>query len=177
MKNLFLFAFFTVLSTKCTTAQVSKVMPEDADHFYNTSMPLLRPVIKTVVTQSAKAIENRKINTDSLSVALRRNYSLKGMGNNEIEGIIILIMVQVSRDADADLKRMVLEISRNNNQKNAATALARSSAQKDSLAETSCIQHLKLKMIIERKSDIAEEIGDAMKKIAAPHQDIINNLR
>src|ERR1035438_1427646 len=177
MKNLLLFVYCTVLVTKCTTAQVSKVMPEDADHFYNTSMLLLRPAVKTVVLQAAKAIEHRKINTDSLSVALHRNSALKGMGNTEIEGILILIMVQVSRDADADLKRMVLEISRNNNQKKAASTLSRSAAQRDSLAEAFCVQNLKLKMIIERKSDIAEEIGDAMKKISAPHQNIINNLR
>src|ERR1700693_600335 len=118
MKNLLFFAFFTLLLfSKNLIAQVSKVIPPEADDFYNKSMPLLRPQVKNIVLNTAKAIENCKINADSLSRALRGKVTLKGMSNNDIEGVIVLIMVQASKDADTDLKRMVLEISHKNDQK------------------------------------------------------------
>jgi hypothetical protein len=166
MKNLLFFAFFTLLLfSKNLIAQVSKVMPPEADDFYNKSMPLLRPQVKNIILQTAKAIENRKINADSLSQALHRNMTLKGMSNNDIEGVIVLILVQASKDADADLKHMVLEISHKNDQK------------KESQEEISEIQNLKLQMIIDRKSHMAEEVGYAMKKISGAQQNIINNLK
>ena|SRR5450631_2082223 len=165
MKNLLFFAFCTLLFSKGAIAQVSKVIPPEAEDFYNKSMPLLRPQVKNIVLHNAKTIENRKINTDSLSHSLKANTVLKGMGNNDIEGIIVLIMVQASKDADADLKSMVLEISHKNDQK------------KDSQEEINKIQNLKLQMIIDRKSDMAEEVSYAMKKISGTQQNIINNLK
>src|SRR6266700_1649993 len=118
MKNLLFFGFFMLLlSSKNLIAQVSKVIPPDADDFYNKSMPLLRSQVKDIILKTAKGIENRKIDADSLCRALHRNITLKSMSNNDIEGVIVLIMVQASKDADADLKRMVLEISRKNDQK------------------------------------------------------------
>ena len=136
MKNLLFFAFFTLLLfSKNLIAQVSKVIPPDADDFYNQSMPLLRDI------------------------------TLKGISNNDIEGVIVLIMVQASKGADADLKRMVFEISRKNDQK------------KESQEEINKIQNLKLQLIIDRKSDMAEEVSYAMKKISGTQQNIINNLK
>jgi hypothetical protein len=165
MKNLLFFVFCTLLFSKGVIAQVSKVIPPEAEDFYNKSMPLLRPQVKNIVLHTAKTIENRKINTDNLSHSLKANTVLKGMGNNDIEGIIVLIMVQASKDADADLKSMVLEISHKNDQK------------KDSQEEINEIQNLKLQMIIDRKSDMAEEVSYAMKKISGTQQNIINNLK
>lgn len=177
MKNLLLFAFALVFCTKGTTGQVSKVMPIDADHFYANSMPLLRPTLKKIILQSAKAIENRKINTDSLSAALHRNAALKDMGNNEMDGIIVLIMVQASKDADADLKQMVLQISHSEGQKKAANNSPGHASPKDAEDDLTSRQNLQLQMIIDRKSDMAEEVSGVMKKISGTQQNIINNLK
>jgi hypothetical protein len=166
MKNLLFFAFFTLLFfSKNLIAQVSKVIPPDADDFYNKSMPLLRPQVKDIILKTAKAIENRKVDADSLSLTLHRNMTLKGMSNNDIEGVIVLIMVQASKDADADLKHLVLDISHKNDQK------------KEGQEEINQVQNLKLQMIRDRKSDMAEEVSYAMKKISGTQQNIINNLK
>ncbi|MGZ4049394.1 MAG: hypothetical protein ACXVNN_08520, partial [Bacteroidia bacterium] len=140
-------------------------IPTEADDFYKKSMPLLRPQVKNIVLKTAKAIKNREINADSLVHALKTNKSLKGMSNNNIEGIIVLIIVQASKDADADLKSMVLEISRKNEQKE---------NDQDEVNET---QNLRLQMIMNRKSDMAEEVSSVMKKISGTQQNIINNLK
>ena len=70
MKNLLFFAICLLFFSKSLFAQVSKVIPPDADDFYNKSMPLLRPQVKDIVLTTAKAIENRKTNADSLSKVL-----------------------------------------------------------------------------------------------------------
>ena len=176
MKNLLFFAFCSLLFSKSLNAQVSKVIPTDANDFYNKSMPLLRPQVKDIVLHAAKSIENRKINTDSLSKALHRNAALKGMSNNDIEGVIVLIMIQASKDADADLKKMVLEISRHNGQKKETVSNSVSANKKDTQDDTE-MQNLKLQMIMDRKSDMAEEVSYVMKKISGTQQNIINNLK
>ena len=142
--------------SKSILAQVSKVIPPEADDFYNKSMPLLRPQVKNIVLHTAKAIENRKINADSLSQELNANKALKGMSNNDIEGIIVLIMVQASKDADANLKKMVLEISHRE--------MTKKKKVQEEINEDD--QNLKLQMIMDRKSDMAEEVSYVMKKIS-----------
>lgn len=181
MKTLLFFASLTLLFSNGLIGQVSKRMPPDADEFYDKSMPFLRPQLKSIVLQNAKTIENRKINADSLSQALRRNNALKGMSNNDIEGIIVLIMIQATKDADADLKKMVIEISRRNNQKkesvsNSGTA-NKNGLKKESQDDITEVQNLKLQMIMDRKSDMAEEVSNVMKKISGAQQNIINSLK
>jgi len=179
MKNLLFFALCIVFCSKSILAQVSKVIPPEANDFYNKSMPLLRTPVKNIVLPTAKAIENRKINADSLCGELKANATLKGMTNNDIEGIIVLIMIRASTDADANLKKMVLEISKSNEQKKQASSNSEGSDMnknetKDDIDE---IQNLKLQMIMDRKSDMAREVNYAMKKISSTQQTIINNLK
>jgi len=177
MKNLLFFAFCIMFYSTSIIGQVSKVMPPEADDFYNKSMPLLRPQVKNLVQQTAQAIENRKINSDSLFRELKANATLKGMSNNDIEGIIVLIMVQASKDADANLKKMVLEISRSNGPKKRLNSETTNKDKKESQQDSVEIQNLKLQMIIDCKSDMAQEVNYAMKKISTTQQTIINNLK
>lgn len=164
MKNLLLIALTLLTICKGINAQVPKAMPPDADEFYNKSMPLLRSQLKKIVLQTAETIKHTRIDADSLSNALHKNASLKGMSNNDIEGMTVLIMVQASKDADADLKKMVMAISRRSDENNTVA--------KDNDAESS-----KLQMIMDRKSGMAEEISYVMKKISGTQQNIINNLK
>jgi hypothetical protein len=100
-----------------------------------------------------------------------------GMTHNDIEGIIVLIMVLASKDADANLKKMVLEISRNNGQKKQTTAKSQIPNKNETQDDIDEIQNLKLQMIIDRKSDMAREVNYAMKKISSTQQTIINDLK
>lgn len=177
MKNLLTFAFCIVFYSTRIIGQVSKVIPPEADDFYNKSMPLLRPEVKEIVLHTTKIIENRKINSDSLSRELKANAALKVMSNNDIEGIIVLIMVQASKDADANLKKMVLEISRSKGQKKQTYATSERTNMNKTQDDTDENQNLKLQMIMDRKSDMAQEVNYAMKKISSTQQTIINNLK
>ncbi len=164
MKNLFLFAIIAFNTSQNSYAQVAKAMPPDADEFYNKTILLLKPQVKKIILQTAEAIKHQKINSDSLFNSLHKNPQLKGMGNNDIEGITVLVMVQASKDADEDLKKMVMEISR-------------SSSQNNNVAKENDLQNSKLQKIMDRKSGMAEEIGNVMKKISGAQQNIIDNLK
>ena len=122
MKNLLLFAFCT-LFFKNINAQVPTAMPPEATAFYNKAMPVIRQHIKDMVLQTAHAIKRYNASADSLSRRLRANHVTKGMSNHDIDGITVLILVQASRDADADLKLMVLGMSRRNEQKQQLTTI------------------------------------------------------
>ncbi len=165
MKNLALLAFLTFNCNLFAAAQVPKAMPPDADEFYNQSMPQLRPKVKGFVLKTARAIEHRKINTDSLAAAFHKTPLLKGMSNTDIQGLMVLVMVQASKDADADLKKMVLEIGR------------KSDEAKEKNIAVSDEQNAQLQNIMDRKSDMAEQVSYTMKKISGSQQSIINNLR
>jgi hypothetical protein len=173
MKNLLFFAYCIIFLFGNLNAQVPTTMPADANTFYDNSMPLLRPAVKNIVLQTAKAMKNHKANSDSLLKTLRNKPALKGMSNNDMEGVVVLIMVQTSKDADADLKNMVMNISHQNEQKESART-ARQPKPEDDVKD---MQNLKLQMIIDRKSNMAEEVGYVMKKISGTQQNIINNLK
>ena len=182
MKNLLLFAF-CIFILKNLNAQVPTAMPPDANTFYNNAMPVIRQQVKNMVLKTAVAIKYRKANADSLSQRLRTINSLKGMSNNDIEGITVLIMVQASEDADTDLKRLVLGMSRGNEQKQEQQTTMQTVSVNNvknktrSIEEINSMQNLKLQMIMERKSRMAEEISNVMKKISGIQQNIINNLK
>ena len=181
MKTLLLFAF-CILLFKNIDAQVPTAMPPEATAFYNKAMPLIRQHIKDIVVQTAHAIKRYNANADSLSRRLRANHVMKGMSNHDIDGITVLILVQASRDADADLKVMVLGMSRRNEQKQQQTTIQSTSVknaknENRSTDEINDIQNLRLQVIIERKRRMAEEISNVMQKIQNTQQSIINNLK
>jgi hypothetical protein len=156
MKNLLILAFiaFSINSS----AQTPVAMPADAYTFYNNAMPVLRQQIKTIVIQTANALKNRRPNSDSLKKRLNENPALNKMSNNEIDGITLLIMVQVSKNVDSDLKQMVLSMNKSNE-------------------STEEIKQIKLQLIMDRKSDISQETNNVMKKFSASEESIINSLK
>jgi hypothetical protein len=156
MKNLLILAFiaFSINSS----AQTPVAMPADAYTFYNNAMPVLRQQIKTIVIHTANALKNRRPNSDSLKKRLNENPALNKMSNNEIDGITLLIMVQVSKNVDSDLKQMVLSMNKSNE-------------------STEEIKQIKLQLIMDRKSDISQETNNVMKKFSASEESIINSLK
>ena len=173
MKNLLL--FFCMVFIHQSIAQVPMAMPPDADAFYKNAMPIIKPQLKNVILKAASLLKNRQMNADSLIKALHSNPALKGMGNENIEAISTLIMVQASKDADEDLKKMVLSM-RNNNE---AEPVSNTNCgdKNESLQEINDKKQLMLQRIMNRKSKMAEEISLVIKKIYDNKENIINNLK
>ncbi len=175
MKNL-LFLLF-IVSTNHSMSQVPMAMPPDANAFYNKAITVINPRIKNIVIQAAFILKNRQANGDSLSKALQNNPALKGMSNEDIEGITTLIMVQASKDADEDLKKMVLSMKSNNEVQPVANNNQSTNKTNESIEEINDRKQLMLQVIMHRKSKIAEEISLVLKKIPENKETIINNLK
>ena len=182
MKNFLFFTSCLLIFTN-GNAQVPTAMPPDANTFFNKAMPVMRPQLKEIVLQTANAIKHYNANADSLSQRLHKNYALKNMSNSDIDGITLLVMVQASRNADADLKDMVIGMSRNNEQKKEQrtamqqVSVANSDTKAKSPEEIRELENIKLLVIMERKRRMAEEISNIMKKIADTQQNILNDLK
>ncbi len=170
MKNLLLLTICFLLTITKISAQIPAVMPVNANEFYDNSMPLLRPEVRSVILKEASGMKHRKANVDSLSRALKSMAVMHGLSSTDIDGIIVLIMVQASKNADTDLKDMVMGISHEKEEKKRDNK----KASEDSAVES---KNTKLQMIMNHKSDIAEEVSYVMRKISADEQSIINNLK
>lgn len=173
MKNFLL--FLCIVFTHQSIAQVPMAMPPDADAFYIHAMPIIKPQLKNVIVKSAYLLKNQQVNSDSLIKALHSNPVLKGMSDENIEAISTLIMVQASKDADEDLKKMVLSMRNKNDAEEVSNPNI--GDKNKSLQEINDKKQLMLQMIMHRKSKIAEEISLVIKKIYDNRENIINNLK
>ncbi|MEO6288604.1 MAG: hypothetical protein ABIO76_01715 [Ginsengibacter sp.] len=163
MRNFLLFLCI-VISNKII-AQVPMVMPPEADAFYEKAMPIIKPQLKKVIAKAANSLKNRHANADSLFIALHSNSVLKGMSDKDMQGLTTLIMVQASKNADEDIKKMVLGMRNKDDAEFASNENSNNSKQ------------LILQMIVQRKSQMAEEISFVMKKIYNEEDTIINSLK
>ena len=162
-----LFSLCIVLSLQ-TKSQVHSAMPPEANEFFDKAMPLINPSVKNLITQSAMALKNRRANADSLFNAIRNNRLLKNMNDENIAGITTLIIVQASKDADEDLKKMVLGMKN----ENSAGQVSNNNQQ-----QTNDKKQLTLQLILNRKSNMAEEISLVLKRIPQDKENIINSLK
>ncbi len=160
MKNFLL--FISIIFLQESHAQVNTVMPAAANAFYDKAMPQIKPQIKSIIVQNAAAMKNRRANVDSLAKVLRTNAALKGMSDENITGITTLVMVQASKDADEDLKKMVLSTKNNGN---------------ETQEEINDRKQLAVQFLMNRKSKIAEEISLVIKTVSDNKENIINNLK
>lgn len=158
MKNLLLFLFCGFSSG--SFGQVNSVMPPEAEVFYNNAMHSIKPQIVTTIEKNANNLKGKKINADSLSKSLRKTQALKNAAQPEIEAITILIMVRTSKNADADLKDIVVNLHKNNDENTSTNGVPN-----------------KVQTILSNKSDIAESISLLMKKISGSQGTVIDNLR
>ena len=101
------------------------------------------------------------MNPDSLSSVLRADRALKGRTQQDIEAITILIMIQVSKNADADLKELVMNIQKNNS--------------KDSSANNG--DSINVENILNNKSEIAAKVSLLMKKLSISQNIVLDHLR
>jgi hypothetical protein len=115
------------------------------------------------------------VNSERLIKTLHSNPALKGMSEENIAAISTLVMVQASKDADEDLKKMVL--SMRNNSEAEPVSNTNGVNKHESLQEINDKKQLMLQMIMQRKSKMAEEIDLIIKKIYSNRENIINNLK
>ena len=156
MKKLLHFVFFAVSFRGF--AQVHPSMPPEANDFYNKAMVTIKPALKNLVEINSNKFKNRTVNADSLINELKKNELLKDLNENDIEAITVLIMVQASKNADADLKNLVIKT-------------------RSATDQNPGIKYESAQQILEQKSRITATIPVVMKRISASGESTINNLK
>jgi len=152
LMKIFLLAIFCQLSF-ISPAQVRSAMPPEAATFYTNAMCCIKPEIRNQIEKNASDLKSN--NADSLKKALKQNDAFIGLNSPEINGIAVLIMVQASKNADANLKEFVL--NKGKNQVESATD--------------------QTKLLLDYKSDMAKSISFLMKNLLPSSQSVINNLK
>lgn len=156
MKFFLLFLFLGI--SFINYGQVHSVMPPEANTFYDNAMSLIKPAIRNLVEKNAGRLKGRNVNADSLFRILQKDPQLKNIRQAEIEAITVLIMVQASRNADADLKNLVINMPKSRDE------------------NVSNFSQEKVQSIVANKSQIAKNISIVMKKIS-PSETLIENLK
>jgi hypothetical protein len=152
MKSFLLYLFTSI--SFYSFAQVPTAMPPEANAFYSNAINNIKPEIRDLVRKNAGNLKSN--NADSLVKALKKNSQLANYKSAELEAVAVLIMIQASKNADADLKQLVLARAKNNS----VTATEERS-----------------KNILNYKSNMAESISVLMQKLGPHTETLINNLR
>ena len=163
MKNLlsFLFCCFSI----CCFAQVNTPMPQEAYTFYRKAMPNIKSGIKNIIEKNAVSLNERTVNTDSLAKSLAKDPLLKHATHEDITAIAVLIMVQISINADADLKYLVIHMPKSEQERNQGNKKGENADEK------------KAERILRNKSMIAENVSVVMKRISGSQDVVIDNLK
>jgi len=143
-----------------TSAQVNFSMPPEANSFYNNAMQKIKPAIKNIILRNAYNLKGRRVNTDSLFTQLQKETVLKNSSKENLQAVTVLIMIQVSKNADADLKNLVINMPKNK-----------------VANETGENTQSKVASILANKSEIAESVSIAMKRISPTQEAFLDNLK
>lgn len=126
-------------------SQVHTSMPPEAKSFYQKAMQSLKPEIKYEVEKMASKLKGRNVNADSLSGEIKKDPVLKKYDQAKIDALTILVLVQASKNADEDLKKIVMTMQDDKNHPNTSFD--------------------KTKPLIEHKSQLAKNLNEAMAKM------------
>jgi hypothetical protein len=141
MKNML--PLFFLLFACDAVCQVNTILPSEATAFYQNSMQRLKPAIRNLIEKNASKLTGKRVNTDSLMGELQKDPLLRTASAGDLKAITVLILVQASKNADNNLKELVLQ-KRNDGNKNDAEK------EKDK-------QYASL--LLENKSEIAQKVA------------------
>lgn len=144
-------------------AQVNSVMPIQANTFYENAMLTVKPDIKNLIEKNANKLRGRKIDVDSMVIELHKNVLLRRGTENDLAAITVLILVQASKYADADLKNLVINLNHSSSKQQAET-------EKE-------ISKNRTELILSNKSDIAQSVSFIMKKISGSPEMVMDKFR
>ncbi len=156
MKNLLLLIFCCFHF--CSFGQVNFAMPAEAYDFYNKAMPAIKPAIRNYIKTNASRLSATNMSEDSLNEVLKKEPLLTDIHEKGLDALVLLMMVQASKDADNDLKKIVIEAHKTDDKPSSENSK-------------------KTELLIERKSKVAEMALIVLKRIAPSGESAINKLK
>lgn len=166
-------------------AMTLRPLPPDAVALNSRLSAVLNPAVRGWVQSEARSIAARNLAPDAMLAAARSDiagrFAGQTLGVTDVDALVMLVMMQTSMDAQADLKALVAEVQASAARKRQArAAIAAQKTQKpkaDSLGDLTDEQQLRLQMAMERRSKTEQTLSHIMKKVSATSSSIIQNLK
>ena len=121
----------------------------------------IKPVYKNYITQTSKALSNRRLNADSLKSTMKvpNNTMFSNLSNMDVETLTLLVMQATATDNEADIRNIMADMEKNRQQKDALrkeedNMKAAQSKLKDSLKNKMAKENARL---VSRSSAIKKE--------------------
>ena len=142
----------------------------------------MRPQIRAFIYKKSSALDNHKINADSLRQIFKKELLREKISGTDLEGILVLVMVKTSLNTDEELKEIVMAISRGELKITKRPASSRSIAvnnQSNGLSgdEMEDIAKAKLQGLMNQKSQIALQTNPLIGGISGVEDTIIHHLK
>lgn len=110
MKKFLLLNFVIVSLT--ASAQMHHTLPPEASVLYNEAKQSIKPEILNFVVNKSAQLAAVDVEADSLLNALRKEQVLKGLDEEGLRTVALLILVKCSYNVDQELKNKVLQIQK-----------------------------------------------------------------
>ncbi len=162
MKNILPLLFF-LLTAHYAFAQVNSVLPPEAKTFYENAMLSIKPQVKSLIEKNANKLTGRKVDVDSLIRELHKNPLLKDGNEKDLEAITVLIMVQSSKNADNELKDIVIHMTHSKSED-------AGDEENEKLKNTTAL-------LLQNKSDIAYSVSVIMKNISGSPEMVMDKFK
>lgn len=117
--------------------------------------------------------------TPPAQVRPRLGAALPALGESDIDALVLLVMMRLASDADADLRATLADIQAVNAHKQALRHAGggRVAGNDDSLGEMSEMESLRLQMAMERRSKFVEALSNTLEKIDQTQEQVVHNLK
>lgn len=95
-----------------SNAQIHHTLPPEASVFYNEAMQSAKPEIISFIQKKSMQLAGKKVNADSLYLALKNEHGMKNIADADLKTISLLILIKCSYNTDVILKNKVLQIQK-----------------------------------------------------------------
>ena len=133
-----------------------------------------------IVAAAAKLVKNGAIS----EAGARNSAQTLLMTNNrpvttaDIEQLVVQVLAQANKDANADLRDQMAVVKRNNAQKQALrNSTTNAKDQKDNLPDMSETDQMKLQLLQDRKAKLEQLLSDMMKKTSDTADSVTKNMK
>ncbi len=178
----------TAVASKLATLAITPV-PYNMVAFNARLSAAVKPTVRGWVQSEARALAGRKLAPDAMLATARGDvlgrFSGQTLAAADVETLIMLVMTQCAKDAQADLEALLAQMKATNAarraQRQAATAMNQAAAavraKADSLYDLTEGEMLQLQQAMDRKSQLEQMISNVMKAGADAASAAIVNLK
>jgi hypothetical protein len=172
-------------------------VPADAEAFYKKAMPAINVKYRQLVQQIATQLKGKDIIADSIATTLRNSGNIIKLGNADIDALVVLVMMEASKDSQEELKSVMMEMKRKNAEKknvsqpvitkqrqptpdslvNDKTRLRNKPAANDITMDSGQQLQSRMDKMVDRRARTNDMISTIMKKISDTQNQIIQNLK